>query len=124
MYELKVPKVLKKGDTIALISLSGGRAGDADMRHRYETGKKRLEEIWGVHVITTPHALAGSEFLYEHPEARGEDLMWAMRTTYKGTGWEQSGSCSARQSHYNEPETPKSAPAMNSTAEALFAFFV
>ena len=97
MYELKVPKVLKKGDTIALISLSGGRAGDADMRHRYETGKKRLEEIWGVHVITTPHALAGSEFLYEHPEARGEDLMWAMRTTYKGTGWEQSGSCSARQ---------------------------
>ena len=79
MYELKVPKVLKEGDTIALISLSGGRAGDADMRHRYETGKKRLEEIWGVHVITTPHALAGSKFLYEHPEARGEDLMWAMQ---------------------------------------------
>ena len=27
MYELKVPKVLKKGDTIALISLSGGERG-------------------------------------------------------------------------------------------------
>lgn len=28
MYKLVVPKVLKKGDTIALISISGGRAGD------------------------------------------------------------------------------------------------
>ena len=79
MYELKVPKKLKEGDTIALISLSGGRAGDEDMLYRYEIGKQRLEEIWGVHVITTPNALAGSKFLYEHPEARGQDLMWAMQ---------------------------------------------
>lgn len=79
MYKLEVPKVLKKGDTIALISISGGRAGDKDMLYRYEIGKERLEKIWGVHVITTPNALAGSKFLYEHPEARAEDLMWAMR---------------------------------------------
>lgn len=26
MYKLEVPKVLKRGDTIALISISGGRA--------------------------------------------------------------------------------------------------
>lgn len=45
MYKLEVPKVLKKGDTIALISISGGRAGDEDMLYRYEVGKKRLEEI-------------------------------------------------------------------------------
>ncbi len=32
MYKLEVPKVLKRGDTIALISISGGRAGDEDMR--------------------------------------------------------------------------------------------
>ena len=63
MRELIVPKALKKGDTIALISISGGRAGDADMLYRYEIGKKRLEEIWGLNVITTPNALAGSEFL-------------------------------------------------------------
>lgn len=31
MYKLEVPKVLKRGDTIALISISGGRAGDEDM---------------------------------------------------------------------------------------------
>lgn len=78
MNELRVPKVLKKGDTIALISISGGRAGDEDMLYRYELGKKRLEEIWGVHVITTPNALAGSDFLYKHPEARAADLMWAL----------------------------------------------
>ena len=69
MDRLKVPKMLKKGDTIALISISGGRAGDEDMLDRYKTGKKRLEEIWGVHVITAPNTLAGSQFLYEHPEA-------------------------------------------------------
>lgn len=79
MYKLEVPKVLKRGDTIALISISGGRAGDEDMLYRYEVGKKRLEEIWGIHVIPTPNALAGSSFLYEHPEARAEDLMWAMQ---------------------------------------------
>lgn len=31
MRELIVPKVLKTGDIIALISISGGRAGDKDM---------------------------------------------------------------------------------------------
>lgn len=81
MFKLEVPKALKKDDTIALISISGGRAGDEDMLYRYEIGKRRLEEIWGVHVITTPNALAGSKFLYEHPEARAEDLMWAMQNT-------------------------------------------
>ena len=78
MQELIVPKVLKKGDTVALISISGGRAGDADMLYRYEIGKMRLEGRWGLQVITTPHALAGKEFLYEHPEARAKDLMWAL----------------------------------------------
>ena len=73
MYKLEVPKVLKKGDTIALISISGGRAGDEDMLYRYEVGKRRLEEIWGIHVIPTPNALAGSKFLYEQPEGRAED---------------------------------------------------
>ena len=38
MYKLEVPKVLKRGDTIALLSISGGRAGDEDMLYRYEVG--------------------------------------------------------------------------------------
>ena len=62
MKDLIVPKKLKKGDTIAFISISGGRAGDPDMIKRYETGKRRMEEIFGVHVIETPHALMGSSY--------------------------------------------------------------
>ena len=70
MKELIVPKKLNAGDTVAFISLSGGRAGDADMLPRYELGKKRFEEIFGVHVVETPNALKGSTYLYEHPEKR------------------------------------------------------
>ena len=56
------------------------------MLYRYEVGKRRLEKIWGIHVIPTPNALAGSNFLYEHPEARAEDLMWAMQDKKKSKG--------------------------------------
>jgi len=79
MKELIVPKKICKGDTVAFISLSGGRAGDADMLERYETGKKRFQEIFEVKVVETPHALKGSQYLYEHPEKRAEDLMWALQ---------------------------------------------
>lgn len=77
--QLIVPKKLNRGDVVALISLSGGRAGDADMLPRYEVGKQRLEDIFRVKVIETPNALKGSTYLYEHPEKRGEDLMWALQ---------------------------------------------
>lgn len=79
LEKLIIPKAIKKGDTIALISISGGRAGDEDMLQRFQTGKQRLESEWGVKVITTPNALKGSQYLYEHPEARGADLMWALK---------------------------------------------
>ncbi len=79
MKELIVPKKINKGDTVAFISISGGRAGDADMLERYETGKKRFQEIFEVKVVETPHALKGSQYLYEHPEKRAEDLMWALQ---------------------------------------------
>ena len=78
MKELIVPKKIQAGDTVAFISLSGGRAGDQDMRPRYDIGKRRFEEMYQVHVIETPHALAGSEYLYNHPEKRAQDLMWAL----------------------------------------------
>lgn len=79
MKELIVPKKINKVDTVAFISLSGGRAGDADMLERYETGKKRFQDIFDVKVVETPHALKGSKYLYEHPEKRAEDLMWALK---------------------------------------------
>ncbi len=78
MKNLLVPKKLNPGDTIATISISGGRAGDADMLPRYQKGKERLEQIFGVHVVETPYALCGKPYLFEHPEKRAEDLMWAL----------------------------------------------
>ena len=79
MNELIKPKKLRKGDTIAAISISGGRAGDTDMLDRYHIGKKRLHEIFGLNVIETPNALKGSEFIYNNPKARVEDLIWALK---------------------------------------------
>lgn len=63
LKDLTVPARLRKGDTIALISISGGRAGDADMLSRYEKGKSRLREIFAVPrekraIVTDNHTLA------------------------------------------------------------------
>lgn len=70
-----IPEKLKKGDTIAIVSLSSGMGGEKEFYHRYEIGKKRLEEIFGLNVVTMPNALKGYKYLYDHPEARAEDLM-------------------------------------------------
>ena len=45
--ELIVPHKLNRGDTIALISLSGGRAGDEDLLPRYDHyGKCRFHSSY------------------------------------------------------------------------------
>lgn len=80
MNQLLKPKALVSGDSIALISISGGRGGDSDMITRLEEGKNRLESIFNLNVITTPNALKGNDYLYKHPEARGADLTWALKS--------------------------------------------
>lgn len=47
---------LKPGDTVAAVSLSWG--GPGAIPHRYEAGKRQLEEIFGLKVVETRHALA------------------------------------------------------------------
>lgn len=69
------PIRLFKNDKVAIVSLSSGIAGDDDFNHRYLIGKKRLEEVFNLEVITMPHALLGSSFIYNHPELRAKDLM-------------------------------------------------
>lgn len=71
------PKQLKPGDTVAIVSLSWGGLGDAELIHKYYLGKQRLEEEFGLKVVAMPHALKGSEFIYQHPELRAKDLMEA-----------------------------------------------
>ena len=70
---LKNAKVLKKGDKVCTVSSSWGGAGDESLRFRYEAGKKQLEEM-GLVVVEMPHTLAGSEFVYNNPQARAADL--------------------------------------------------
>ena len=71
------PKKLKKGDKVAIVSLSNGLAGEEMFIHRYELGKKRLEQL-GFNVVTMKNALKGIEYLYNHPEKRAEDFMDAI----------------------------------------------
>jgi len=73
------PKRLQPGEKVATISLSWGGAGDADILWRYKIGKKRLEEEFGLEVIEMPHTLRGTEYIYNHPEKRAEDLMNAFK---------------------------------------------
>lgn len=79
MKALIKPKRLKKGDTVAIVSPSSGMLGDEALLHKYQLGKKRLEEKFGLRVVAMPNALKGSEYLYEHPEKRAEDFMEAFR---------------------------------------------
>lgn len=75
------PERLKKGDKVAIVSLSSGMLGERQFIHKYELGKKRLEEKFGLEVIAMPNALKGIDYLYNHPEKRAEDLMNAFRDT-------------------------------------------
>ncbi|WP_183279761.1 S66 family peptidase [Clostridium fungisolvens] len=77
MMNLMKPKRLKRGDKVATVSLSWGGAGDEDLLWRYNLGKRRLQEHFGLEVVEMPNTLKGSDYLYNHPEKRAEDLMMA-----------------------------------------------
>ncbi len=70
------PPRLKTGDTVAAITLSSGLAGVYP--HVYETAKRNLEDLFGLKVIPTPHALRDETWIYNHPKERAEDLHWAL----------------------------------------------
>ena len=72
---------------------------------RYLLGKRRFEKIFHVKVVETPHALRGSGYLYEHPEKRAEDLMWALKNdSIKGIICNQGGDDSYRVLPYIDPK--------------------
>lgn len=73
------PEKLQPGDKVATVSLSWGGAGDPELRWRYDQGVKRLKDVFGLEVVAMPHSLKGSEYIYNHPEARAEDLMNAFK---------------------------------------------
>ena len=73
------PKMLKRGDTVAVVSLSWGGLGDKELIHKYDIAKERLKNEFGLNLIAMPHALKGTEYVYNHPEDRAKDLMDAFK---------------------------------------------
>lgn len=73
------PTHLRKGDTVAVVSLSAGTLGEPWAIHKLDIAKERLENDYGLKVVVMPNALKGREYLYNHPEARAADLMEAFR---------------------------------------------
>ena len=79
------PEHLRKGDKVALVSLSWGGIGNPEYIHKYDIAKKRLLDEFGIELVPMPHALLGEKYVAEHPEDRASDLMEAFRDpTIKG----------------------------------------
>lgn len=76
-FQLITPPSLKKGDTIAAVSLSWG--GAYAFPERYKQGKEQFERTFGLKVIESRHALCSPEELSANPKARAEDLNWAVK---------------------------------------------
>jgi muramoyltetrapeptide carboxypeptidase LdcA involved in peptidoglycan recycling len=69
------PVRLQAGDRVAAVSLSWG--GPGTFPHRYEAGKRQLEEAFGVEVVATPNARRDADWIQRNPQARADDLMAA-----------------------------------------------
>lgn len=79
MKKLIKPERLKKGDKVAIVSLSRGMLGESWAIHKLDIARERLEKDFGLQVVVMPNALKGMDYLYNHPEARAQDLMDAFR---------------------------------------------
>ena len=105
------PNALKKGDKIAIVSLSWGGLGDEKLIHKYYIAKERLEKDFGLNVVPMPNALKGSDFVYNHPELRAKDLMAAFRDeSIKGIFCAIGGSDSIRLLPYIDYDVIKNNP--------------
>jgi muramoyltetrapeptide carboxypeptidase LdcA involved in peptidoglycan recycling len=69
------PRALKAGDKVATISLSWGGAGE--LPYRYAFSKRQLQEVFGLDVVETEHALKSADYISKNPQARADDLMEA-----------------------------------------------
>ncbi|MEQ2684733.1 S66 family peptidase [Agathobacter rectalis] len=70
---MQYARKLRKGDKVAIVSLSSGMLGEEFCSHNIEIGVKRLKE-YGLEPVFMSNALKGIEYLNEHPEARAKDL--------------------------------------------------
>lgn len=71
--KVQYPRKLRKGDKVAIVSLSSGMLGEDFCSHNIEIGVKRLKE-YGLEPVFMPNSLKGIEYLQGHPKARAKDL--------------------------------------------------
>jgi muramoyltetrapeptide carboxypeptidase LdcA involved in peptidoglycan recycling len=103
------PRKLKPGDRVAGVSLSWG--GPGALPHRYEAGKRQLQEEFAVEVVETPHARAEPAWLDRNPRARADDLMGAFADpSIQGIISTIGGDDSIRLLPYLRPEVIRSNP--------------
>ena len=67
---------LKKGDKVAIVSLSSGILGELYVAHELELGVKRLKQF-GLVPVFMNNSLKGVNYLKNHPESRAQDLKQA-----------------------------------------------
>ena len=70
---MQYARKLRKGDQVAIVSLSSGMLGEEFCSHNIEIGVKRLRE-YGLEPVFMPNALKGIPYLKNHPEDRAKDL--------------------------------------------------
>ena len=70
---MQYARKLRKGDKVAIVSLSSGMLGEEFCSHNIEIGVKRLKE-YGLEPVFMPNALKGIEYLQTYPQARAKDL--------------------------------------------------
>lgn len=75
---MQYARKLRKGDKVAIVSLSSGMLGEEFCSHNIEIGVKRLKE-YGLEPVFMPNALKGIEYLQVHPQARAKDLKMHFR---------------------------------------------
>ncbi len=73
------PARLQPGDTVAAVSLSSGLV--SEVPGRFEVARRQVRETFGLEVRPAPNALRGPEFLDRNPQARADDLHWALTQT-------------------------------------------
>ncbi|MHA3701408.1 S66 family peptidase [Jatrophihabitans sp. YIM 134969] len=70
------PPVLRPGDTVAVISPSAGLT--QVFAPRFGRGLAALRAKFDVEVVLAPNAGRDNAFLHDHPEARADDVHWAL----------------------------------------------
>ncbi|BDP40095.1 LD-carboxypeptidase [Deinococcus aetherius] len=70
------PPRLVPGSRVAALSLSSGFV--TEVMGRYHAGVRQVAGTLGWEVVPAPNALRGPEYLYANPEARADDLHWAL----------------------------------------------